>query len=60
MIRSLGRIGPVLLVLMFVTQAPAMGAEPLRVTNPVQATAFDTVPSRQYGTPDLAVDPENP
>jgi Neuraminidase (sialidase) len=45
---------------MFVTQAPAVGAEPLRVTNPVQATAFDTVPSRQYGTPDLAVDPENP
>jgi BNR repeat-like domain len=41
-------------------QGSARAADPIRVTKPVQATKFDQVPTRQYGSPDIAVDPENP
>ncbi len=40
-------------------QSAALAAAPMRVSSPVQATKFDNTPSRQYGTPDIAVDPEN-
>ena len=49
----------VLVVAAAMAAAPGMAAEPIRVSSPVRATEFDTVPSRQYGVPDLAVDPEN-
>jgi photosystem II stability/assembly factor-like uncharacterized protein len=39
--------------------ARADTAAPIRVSSPVQATKFDPVPTRQYGSPDLAVDPTN-
>jgi hypothetical protein len=45
--------------LAFGAQGSALAAGPVRVTAPVQATKFDSVPARQYGTPDIAVDPEN-
>src|SRR4051812_33821409 len=48
------------MALVLVAPGAALGAPTVRVTSPVQATKFDTVPSRQYGTPDIAVDPENP
>src|SRR5436305_11391190 len=48
------------LALPFLGQASATAAAPIRVSSPVQATKYANVPSRQYGTPDVAVDPENP
>src|SRR5436305_8017007 len=48
------------LALPFLGQASATAAAPIRVSSPVQAPKFGTRPSRQYGTPDMAVDPENP
>lgn len=33
--------------------------EPSRLTKPVQATSFDLAPARSYGSPFIAVDPEN-
>ena len=38
----------------------ASGAEPLRVTGPVQLTNGDVDPGRTYTTPSLALDPGNP
>jgi hypothetical protein len=58
--KCLGRVSLAAFVLVCVAEASAMAADPIRVTSPVQATKFDTTPSRQYGTPDIAVDPENP
>ena len=58
--RYAGRIGLAVLGLGVVSQGAALAAAPIRVTSPVQATKFDNVPARQYGTPDIAVDPENP
>jgi hypothetical protein len=58
--RSTRGSGLVVIALMVMAQGAAMAAPAVRVTSPVQATKFDTVPSRQYGTPDIAVDPENP
>jgi len=47
-------------VFVVAVQASAMAADEPRITSPVQATKFDTAPARQYGTPDIAVDPDNP
>jgi hypothetical protein len=58
--KSTAAAGLGVLALMFVGQGFASAADPIRVTSPVQATKFDNAPSRQYGTPDIAVDPENP
>jgi len=60
--RGVGSAAGAGLVMAMVLVVPggALGAPTVRVTSPVQATKFDTVPSRQYGTPDIAVDPENP
>ena len=57
--RYTGAAGAAVFALAFVAQGSAMAAGPIRVTSPVQATRFDNVPARQYGTPDIAVDPEN-
>jgi len=54
-----GAVGLGVLALLFVGQGFAMAADPIRVTSPVQATKFDNAPARQYGTPDIAIDPEN-
>lgn len=40
--------------------SPAFAAEPLRITQPVQATKFDVDPNRTYTSPSLAIDPEHP
>ena len=40
--------------------SPAFAAEPLRITQPVQATKFDVDPNRTYTSPSLAIDPEDP
>lgn len=40
--------------------AAAGAADPIRVTEPVKATEFDTSPGRTYGAPGFAVDPEDP
>ncbi len=37
----------------------AAAAEPPRLTQPVQATKFDLAPGRSYGSPYLAIDPDN-
>jgi hypothetical protein len=48
-------------LLLFVPASAASAATaPIRVSSPTQATKFDTNPSRQYGTPDIAIDPSNP
>jgi hypothetical protein len=39
--------------------SPAIAAEPLRITQPVQATKFDVDPNRTYTSPSLVVDPED-
>jgi hypothetical protein len=57
---SLGRVCFLALGLAFIGSGSASAAAPIRVSSPVQATKFDNAPSRQYGTPDIAVDPENP
>lgn len=41
-------------------QGVAVGADPPRVTASVRATGEDLAPTRTYGAPYLAVDPENP
>src|SRR5437763_1228783 len=58
--RSLVRVGLVAFAVLAMVQGAAGASDPPRVSSPVQATKFDNSPSRQYGTPDLAVDPENP
>src|SRR5438132_11121908 len=58
--KSLGRVALVVTALVMISQGSAMAAAPSRVTSPVQATKFDNAPARQYGTPDIAVDPGNP
>ncbi|HUR24117.1 MAG TPA: sialidase family protein [Acidimicrobiales bacterium] len=58
--RSTRRVALVGVALVLGAQGSVEAADPVRVTAPVQATKFDTVPARQYGTPDIAVDPENP
>lgn len=54
--------------LIFIALVPALlagshgaagAAEPVRITEPVQATEFDLAPVRTYGTPGFAVDPES-
>ena len=40
-------------------QGVASAADPLRLTQPVQATKFDIAPARTYLTPYFAVDPKN-
>lgn len=57
---ALGAAGCAAVALMTTVGPPATAADPPRVSSPVQASKFDTAPSRQYGVPDLAVDPENP
>lgn len=52
--------GLLVFALAVVAQGAALAAQPPRITTPVHATKFDTAPARQYGTPDIAVDPENP
>jgi hypothetical protein len=52
-----GRIIAVLLCLGTLAAAPAMAADPLRITKPVKATPDDLVPTRTYSAPYLAVDP---
>ncbi len=56
--RTRGFVGAV--AVLVAAGAPAMAAEPIKVSSAVQATKFDTAPARQYGTPDIAVDPEDP
>ncbi|MDQ6726758.1 MAG: glycoside hydrolase [Actinomycetota bacterium] len=58
--RGTAAAGLGVLAMLFVGQGAAGAADPIRVSSPVQATKFDNSPSRQYGTPDVAVDPENP
>jgi hypothetical protein len=58
--KSIGGVGVAVFAFALVAQGSARAANPIRVTKPVQATAFDNAPARQYGTPDIAVDPENP
>ncbi len=43
-----------------VIATPGSAAEPLRITQPVRATNFDSDPNRTYTSPSLAVDPTNP
>ena len=57
--RWAGRMALVAVGMVFVGQGAAGAAGPIRVSSPVQATKFDNAPARQYGTPDIAVDPEN-
>ncbi|MGH9280568.1 MAG: exo-alpha-sialidase [Acidimicrobiales bacterium] len=58
--KALAHGGVAVCALVLLAEGSAMAADPIRVSSPVQATKFDTTPSRMYGTPDLAVDPEDP
>ena len=49
-----GAIGAVMLA------GPAPAANPTGLTKPTQASKADQDPARLYGSPSLAVDPENP
>ena|GEM_PF-996893 len=41
-------------------QAAAFAQSPVEVTQPVQTTKYDLSPTRTYGVPDFAIDPEDP
>jgi hypothetical protein len=56
----LGRISSLLLAATLLGAPAALAGEPVRVTTAVNATRDDVNPHRTYGTPVIAVDPENP
>jgi hypothetical protein len=58
--RRLVALGALPLLTLLVGQGVATGAGEPRVTASVRATGEDLAPTRTYGAPFLAVDPENP
>jgi hypothetical protein len=57
--KQLARVAAAVIAFAVVVPGAAGAAGPIRVSASVQATKFDLVPTRQYGSPDVAVDPEN-
>jgi hypothetical protein len=58
--RRLAALGTLPLLALVASQGVAVGADAPRVTASVRATGEDLAPTRTYGAPFLAVDPENP
>ncbi|MGH9222822.1 MAG: hypothetical protein ACRD2W_03245 [Acidimicrobiales bacterium] len=58
--RRLGRMALLAVTCAVVAQGTALAADPLRITQPVNATKPDLSPGRTYAAPALAVNPDNP
>ncbi|HWB71694.1 MAG TPA: sialidase family protein [Egibacteraceae bacterium] len=60
MSKTQGRLVVLAMAFVLVAQSAALAADPLRITDPVQVTEGDLVPTRTYSSPYLAIDPQNP